>query len=96
MIQSFIMDNYSTSPQLTILLANQDLLPKGRYFRFNPYMTEDILLDENRPEKIDQLIEDVQLYLRKNGVKLSTAAKKLKEDRQPWQKLRDYSAVAKH
>ena len=92
MIQSFIMANYSTSPQLT----NQDLLPKGRYFRFNPYMTEDILLDENRPEKIDQLIEDVQLYLRKNGVKLSTAAKKLKEDRQPWQKLRDYSAVAKH
>ena len=74
----------------------QDLLPKGRYFRFNPYMTEDILLDENRPEKIDQLIEDVQLYLRKNGTKLSTAAKKLKEDRHPWQKLRDYKHATKH
>ena len=53
-------------------------------------MTEDILLDENRPEKIDQLIEDVELYLRKNGEKLSTAAERLKEDRQPWQKLKAY------
>ena len=79
---------------LSFPTTTQDLLPKGRYFRFNPYMTEDILLDENRPEKIDQLIEDVQLYLRKNGTKLSTAAKKLKEDRQPWQKLRDYKPTA--
>ena len=59
-------------------------------------MTEDILLDENRPEKIDQLIEDVQLYLRKNGVKLSTAAHRLREDRQPWHKLRDYNSIAKN
>lgn len=58
-------------------------------------MTEDILLDENRPEKIDQLIEDVELYLRKNGEKLTTAATRLKEDRQPWQKLRDYHPMAK-
>ena len=30
----------------------QDFLPKASYFRFNPYMSEDILLDETRQEKV--------------------------------------------
>ena len=67
----------------------QDFLPKGSYFRFNPYMSEDILLDESRPEKVDQLMKDGELYLRKNEEKMKTAAKRLLQPRRKWQKWED-------
>ncbi|XP_064631859.1 calcium-independent phospholipase A2-gamma-like [Lineus longissimus] len=68
-----------------------DLLPPSTYFRFNPYMTEDCLLDEIREEKIDQLLQDTEMYLRKNEHKMESAAKQLLLPRRPHQKVNDWA-----
>ena len=67
----------------------EDFLPKASYFRFNPYMSEDILLDETRKEKVDQLMKDGELYLRKNETKIKAAAARLLEPRRRWQQWDD-------
>lgn len=68
----------------------QDLLPPGSYFRFNPYLSEWITLDENRAEKLDLLKQDTQMYLRRNSEKFDSAVKSLLRKRGPLQKLEDW------
>ncbi|KAK8774383.1 hypothetical protein V5799_011080 [Amblyomma americanum] len=68
----------------------QDLLPPNSYFRFNPYLSEWITLDENRAEKLDLLKQDAQMYLRRNSEKFDSAVKSLLGKRGPLQKLEDW------
>jgi hypothetical protein len=58
----------------TVLL---DLLPASSYFRFNPYMSEDFLLDEIRAAKWDQMKQDTEMYCRKNEQQLECAVRRL-------------------
>ncbi|OQR68470.1 calcium-independent phospholipase A2-gamma-like [Tropilaelaps mercedesae] len=67
-----------------------DLLPPGTYFRFNPFLSEPFTLDETRPEKMDQLRLDAQMYLRRNGKKFERAAELLVQPRAMFQKCKDY------
>ncbi|XP_046344342.1 calcium-independent phospholipase A2-gamma-like [Haliotis rufescens] len=66
-----------------------DLLPQNTYYRFNPYLSEYFLLDEIRPEKIDQMMQETQLYLRKNDVKITKAINQLSKPRRPHQRAAD-------
>ncbi|XP_010792653.1 calcium-independent phospholipase A2-gamma-like [Notothenia coriiceps] len=50
------------------------LLPPGTYFRFNPYMSEDIPLNESRPEKLNFLKGEAESYLERNEAKLKKAS----------------------
>lgn len=68
----------------------QDLLPPDAYFRFNPYLSEWITLDENRAEKLDQLKQDAQMYLRRNSEKFNSAVKSLLTKRGPMQRVNDW------
>ncbi|XP_014678974.1 PREDICTED: calcium-independent phospholipase A2-gamma-like [Priapulus caudatus] len=68
----------------------QDLLPPSVYFRFNPYMSDEIFLDEIRPEKLDQLQQDARMYVRKNDFKLQKAAFQLMQDKPMLKSCRDY------
>uniref|UniRef100_A0A023GC31 Putative intracellular membrane-bound ca2+-independent phospholipase a2 n=1 Tax=Amblyomma triste TaxID=251400 RepID=A0A023GC31_AMBTT len=68
----------------------QDLLPPNSYFRFNPYLSEWITLDENRAEKLDLLKQDAQMYLRRNSEKFDSAVRSLLGKRGPLQKLEDW------
>lgn len=68
----------------------QDLLPSGAYFRFNPYLSEHITLDENRAEKLDQLKQDAQMYLRRNSDKFNSAVQSLCRQRSFLQRLEDW------
>ncbi|XP_022105032.1 calcium-independent phospholipase A2-gamma-like [Acanthaster planci] len=52
----------------------QDLLPSGTYFRFNPPISEDFLLDENRAEMIQQMQQEARDYLELNELKLVQAS----------------------
>ncbi|XP_013392132.1 calcium-independent phospholipase A2-gamma [Lingula anatina] len=70
-----------------------DLMSSDIYFRFNPYMSEDLTLDEMRDEKWQQLRHDSQMYLRKNDKKIQRAAKRLMVPRTKIQKMKDW---AKH
>ncbi|XP_073429380.1 calcium-independent phospholipase A2-gamma [Dendrobates tinctorius] len=69
------------------------LLPPDSYFRFNPIMSEDISLDENRKEKLSQLLSDGQNYLERNEEKLKKAAKVLKQDRTTFQQICDWTKL---
>ncbi|XP_071499403.1 uncharacterized protein [Diadema antillarum] len=68
----------------------QDLLPQGSYFRFNPLLSEDFLLDENRPEKIDQLQEEAQEYVSFNELRLMQAAGVLTREKSHLQRATDW------
>ncbi|KAG8577627.1 hypothetical protein GDO81_010243 [Engystomops pustulosus] len=69
------------------------LLPPDTYFRFNPIMNEDVPLDENRKEKLSQLLSDGQNYLERNEEKLKKAAKVLKQERTTFQRICDWTKL---
>uniref|UniRef100_UPI00398E7E69 calcium-independent phospholipase A2-gamma n=1 Tax=Pristiophorus japonicus TaxID=55135 RepID=UPI00398E7E69 len=66
------------------------LLPPDTYFRFNPFMSEDIVLDENRKEKLNQLQMDGARYLERNEPKLKKAAEILGQEKGALQKVSDW------
>ena len=49
----------------------------GVYFRFNPYMSEEFTLDENRPEKWNMMQHETSMYMRRNDYKVNMVAKQL-------------------
>ncbi|XP_038054216.1 calcium-independent phospholipase A2-gamma-like [Patiria miniata] len=68
----------------------QDLLPSGTYFRFNPPITEDFLLDENRTEKIQQMQQEARDYLELNELKLVQASGVLSRKKNHLHKAMDW------
>ncbi|XP_028815119.1 calcium-independent phospholipase A2-gamma-like [Denticeps clupeoides] len=69
------------------------LLPANAYFRFNPYMREDVSLDESRREKMDLLQAECQRYLDRNEEKLRKAANILTQKKAPAQRLADWAKL---
>lgn len=72
-----------------------DLLPDHVYFRFNPYLTEILRMEEIRPEKILQLEKDAMMYIRKNEDKFQHAATALTKKRKVTQKIADWAKLQK-
>ena len=73
----------------TIHVCLHDLLPPNIYFRLNPYMSADFVLDEHRPERIDQMLRDTQTYIRQNDYKFLKLAEQLARLRSPFRRLLD-------
>ncbi|XP_054751008.2 calcium-independent phospholipase A2-gamma-like [Lytechinus pictus] len=73
----------------------QDLLPAGSYFRFNPLMSEDFLLDENRPEKLDQLQQEALDFASINELRIMQAAGVLTREKSSLQKAMDWVKLQK-
>ncbi|XP_067110488.1 calcium-independent phospholipase A2-gamma [Osmerus mordax] len=69
------------------------LLPPDTYFRFNPYMTEDIPLDESRREKLDFLQSEGERYLIRNEDKLKKAASVLSQEKSAIQRLAEWAKL---
>lgn len=76
-------------------ISMNDLLSPGTYFRFNPYLTEFLHLDENRPDKLHQLKMDAQMYLRRNEHKLEQSIKVLTTPRNTLKKINDWLQIQK-
>uniref|UniRef100_A0A8C1Y9Y9 PNPLA domain-containing protein n=1 Tax=Cyprinus carpio TaxID=7962 RepID=A0A8C1Y9Y9_CYPCA len=68
------------------------LLPPNTYFRFNPYMSEDVALDESRGEKLEQLQAEGLQYLERNQEKLQRAVSELSRDKSSTQRLSEWLA----
>jgi calcium-independent phospholipase A2-gamma len=64
-----------------------DLLPTKVYFRFNPFVTEEFMLDENRPIKWKLMQYETSMYMRRNNYKFETCAKQLLKPKSYYQKL---------
>uniref|UniRef100_A0A674F8N8 Calcium-independent phospholipase A2-gamma-like n=1 Tax=Salmo trutta TaxID=8032 RepID=A0A674F8N8_SALTR len=69
------------------------LLPPDSYFRFNPYMNEDIALDESRGEKLNLLQAEGLRYLDRNQEKLQKAARILTRDKTTVQRLTEWAKL---
>jgi calcium-independent phospholipase A2-gamma len=52
-----------------------DLLPPKVYYRFNPYLSEIHSLDETDPARWERMLEDVEMYIRKNHRNMNQAAR---------------------
>lgn len=67
-----------------------DLLPAKKYFRFNPYMSEEFHLDEDRPLKWKLMQYESTMYMRRNDAKFKLAAKTLLTPKTPLQNLEEF------
>jgi hypothetical protein len=56
----------------------------------NPNLTESGTLDENRPEKLEQMKVDAKMYLRKNDYKVNQLMKAIIKKRKFLQKFDDW------
>lgn len=88
---------YTCNPKSVVFLLYvavhtvlRDLLRPSTYFRFNPYMSEEFVLDEIREAKWDQMKQDTEMYCRKNLLQLEKATHKLLEPRPTYQKAVDW------
>ncbi|CAG5096591.1 Similar to PNPLA8: Calcium-independent phospholipase A2-gamma (Oryctolagus cuniculus) [Cotesia congregata] len=72
-----------------------DLLPDHVYYRFNPYLTEMIPMDEVRPDKVALLEQDAQMYIRKNEDKFNQAAIALSQKKTASQAAMDWIKLQK-
>ena len=68
----------------------KDLLPPSTYFRFNPELTDDIAIDESKPEKLEQLVQDANRYIRDNHELLRLAALTLTAKKRPQQRAEEW------
>ncbi|KAK7896377.1 hypothetical protein WMY93_021702 [Mugilogobius chulae] len=69
------------------------LLPPDTYFRFNPYMSEDIPLNESRIEKLNFLKSEAETYLERNEAKLKKAAMVLAQEKGPIQRVAEWAKL---
>ncbi|XP_068572905.1 calcium-independent phospholipase A2-gamma [Cebidichthys violaceus] len=69
------------------------LLPPDTYFRFNPYMSEDIPLNESRAEKLNFLKGEGERYLERNEAKLRKAASVLGQEKSTIQRLAEWTKL---
>ncbi|CAJ1054977.1 calcium-independent phospholipase A2-gamma [Xyrichtys novacula] len=69
------------------------LLPPDTYFRFNPYMSEDIPLNENRVERLNFLKSEGERYLERNEAKLKKAASVLGQEKSTIQRVAEWAKL---
>ncbi|XP_067284131.1 calcium-independent phospholipase A2-gamma [Pseudorasbora parva] len=69
------------------------LLPPNTYFRLNPYMSEDVPLDENRQDRLDFMLAEGRRYLERNENKLRKVASVLTQEKGVVQKLAEWAQL---
>ncbi|KAM8862160.1 calcium-independent phospholipase A2-gamma-like isoform 1-T1 [Synchiropus picturatus] len=68
-------------------------LPADTYFRFNPYISEDISMDESRQEKLNLLQAEGLRYLERNEEKLKKIANILNQEKSSVQRMADWARL---
>lgn len=68
-------------------------LPPNAYYRFNPYMSEDIAMDDSRQERLKQLESEGLRYLGRNEEKLKKVSRILTREKSSVQTLADWTRL---
>ena len=68
-------------------------LPPDTYFRFNPYMSEDISMDESRQEKLSLLQAEGVRYLERNEEKLKKVTRILTREKSSVQRMAEWARL---
>lgn len=68
-------------------------LPPNSYFRFNPFLNEDISMDESRQEKLNQLQAEGLRYLERNEEKIRKVAAILTREKTAAQRLTEWARL---
>lgn len=68
-------------------------LPADTYYRFNPYMSEDVSMDESRQEKLGLLQAEGARYLERNEHKLSKVARILTREKSPAHRMSEWARL---
>ncbi|XP_058501955.1 calcium-independent phospholipase A2-gamma-like isoform X1 [Solea solea] len=68
-------------------------LPPNTYFRFNPYVSEDVSMDESRHEKLNLLQAEGVRYLERNEEKLKKVTRILSREKSSIQKMEDWARL---
>lgn len=85
---SKVIDSATDTERVHTIL--HDLLPPKVYYRFNPYLSEIHGLDETDPARWDRMLEDVDMYIRKNHSNMNQAASTLQVPRSAYQCAKDW------
>lgn len=78
---------YSATDTETIHMIMHSLVKS--YYRFNPQLSENILISENRKLKLDQLKQEARQYMLENDLMLKQCAAKLTQSRPIFTKIMD-------
>lgn len=78
---------YSATDTETIHMILMNLI--DGYYRFNPQLTENILISESRKLKLDQLKKEAKQYMINNDMVLEEVAARLTRPRQLYRKILD-------
>lgn len=78
---------YSATDTETVHMILQNLIQS--YYRFNPQLSENILISENRKLKLDQLRQDARQYMLNNNHMLQVVAAKLTQPRPLYKQIKD-------
>lgn len=81
---------YSATDTEGVHTTMHDLLPGNVYYRFNPYLSDEIALDEIGEERLAMMLADTNLYLRKNELKIQEAARSLTKTKNRIDKAKDW------
>ena len=73
-----------------------DLLPGDVYYRFNPYLSDEIGLDEIAEDRLALMMEDTHFYLRKNELKIQEAVRSLTKTKSALDKAKDWMDYQRH
>lgn len=68
-------------------------LPPNTYYRFNPYMSEDIAMDDSRQERLRQLQSEGSRYLDRNEEKLKKVSHVLSRGKSSVQMLAEWARL---
>lgn len=68
-------------------------LPPNTYYRFNPYMSEDIAMDDSRQERLRQLQSEGSRYLDRNEEKLKKVSHVLSREKSSVQMLAEWARL---
>ncbi|KAK7102866.1 calcium-independent phospholipase A2-gamma-like [Littorina saxatilis] len=83
-----VVDSVTDTEGVHVMM--NDLMPPATYFRFNPYLSEDLLLDEIRSDRLEGMQRDATMYLRKNDIKIRKAVETLTQTRMAHQHAMDW------